>query len=103
MAQIDANQIRIRGITQDYQMGALVKAEIVLRARSVGYQGPGLRITVHAPGGKSVHWTKELPADGSWTDVKVDYIRTGNHNRWEFTLAAHMGTGSIQIDNVENA
>ena len=102
VCEIEASKARMREIHQEFHMKQLQQVEVVFRARSIDYKGPGIRISVHQPGGGSVFWTRELPEDGSWRDFHIKYTRTtANVDLRDLVIATLIGAGKIQIDDVE--
>jgi hypothetical protein len=100
--EIEASKSRLKEVSQEFELNELKQVQIVFRARSVNYKGAGLRISVHVKGGGSLLWTRQLPEDGSWADIKLDYLTTNaKEDRRELIIAAHLGTGEVQIDDVE--
>ena len=102
VCEIEASKSRMREIHQEFHMKQLQQVEILFRAHSVDYKGPGIRVSVHQPGGGSVFWTEELPEDGSWRDIHIKYTRsTANVDLRDLVIATFIGSGTIQIDDVE--
>jgi hypothetical protein len=102
VCEIEASKARMKEIHQEFHMKQLQQVEVVFRARSIDYKGPGIRISVHQPGSGSVFWTKELPEDGSWRDFHIKYTRTtANVDLRDLVIATLIGVGKIQIDDVE--
>lgn len=82
-------------------MKGVTQVEIVFRARSLKYTGAALRISVHQPGGGSIIYNRDLAPDGSWKDFRVNYLRPNAEERRELIIATMVGTGTVQIDDVE--
>ncbi len=100
--EVAASKSRMKDLSQDFKMGELQEVEIVFRARSLNYNGPGIRIAVRVPGGGSMLFNKRLPEDGSWADVQVRYTRTtAREDRRTLIISTLLGAGEVQIDNVE--
>lgn len=90
-------------ITQELDMGKNTQCEITLRMRSEGYKGNGLRIAMQRRGGGSTFNIREVPADGSWGDLKWRFTRNGPDEKFTLVITPTMGKGSIQIDDVKVA
>lgn len=101
VCEIEAARNKMRDIMQEFRMKDLAQVEIVFRARSVGYTGPGIRISIHQVGGGSLIWNRELPSDGSWKNIRIVYSRPNSEERRELIIATLIGTGKVQIDDVE--
>lgn len=102
VCEIEASKSRMKDIKQEFRMKQLQQVEIIFRARSMKYTGPGLRISVHQNAGGSIIWNRELPEDGSWREYRLVYTRAGgNIDARVLNIATLIGTGSVQIDDVE--
>ena len=102
VCEVEASRSRMKDIKQQFHMRQLQRVEIVFRARSVNYEGLGIRISVKSFGSGGVFWDKELPKDGSWRDYRATYTRTtGNTELRELFIATQLGSGKVQFDNVE--
>jgi len=102
VCEIDASKTRMKEIHQEFHLKQLQQVEILFRARSIDYQGPGIRAVVHLHGKGSVFWVKELPEDGSWRNFRITYTRTtANVDLRELVIETLLGTGKIQIDDIE--
>ena len=102
VCEIEASKSRMKDIKQEFHMKQLQQVEIIFRARSIKYNGPGLRISVHQNAGGSIIWNRQLPEDGSWREYRLTYTRTGgNIDARVLNIATLIGTGSVQIDDVE--
>jgi hypothetical protein len=99
--EIEASKNRMRNITQEFRMKDLSQVEIVFRARSLKYTGAGLRISIHQVGSGSLLWNRSLPEDGSWANIRLEYTRPNKEERRELIIATLLGTGQVQIDDVE--
>jgi hypothetical protein len=100
VCQVEASKQRVRMVSQEFQMPQR-QVEILFRARSINYKGPGLRISMHVQGGGSLLWDRPFAEDGEWKDYKLSYTRDGANERRQLVIGAHTGSGLIQIDNVE--
>jgi len=101
VCEIEAARNRLKDITQEFRMKGVTQVEIVFRARSLKYTGTALRISVHQPGGGSIIYNRDLPSDGSWKDFRLNYLRPNAEERRELIIATMVGTGTVQIDDVE--
>jgi len=102
VCEIDASKSRMKDLKQEFHLKQLQQVEVVFRARSIKYTGPGLRISIHQIGGGSMIYNKDLPADGSWGHIRIVYTRAGgNIDTRELNIATLIGTGQVQIDDVE--
>jgi len=102
VCEIEASKARMKEIHQEFHMKQLQQVEVLFRARTVDYKGPGLRVAIHQPGSGSVFWTEELPEDGSWRDIHIKYTRTtANPDLRDLVISTFIGSGKIQIDDVE--
>jgi hypothetical protein len=101
VCEIEAARNRLKDITQEFRMKGMTQVEIVFRARAIKYTGAALRISVHQPGGGSIIYNRDLPPDGSWKDFRLNYLRPNAEERRELIIATMVGTGSVQIDDVE--
>jgi hypothetical protein len=99
---IEASKSRMKEIKQEFHLKQLQQVEVVFRARSMKYTGPGLRISIHQVGGGSMIWNKQLAEDGSWREYRILYTRaSANGDARELNIATLLGTGIVQIDDVE--
>lgn len=102
VCEIEASKSRMKDIKQEFHMKQLQQVEVIFRARSLAYTGPGLRISIHQNGSGSMIWNKPLPEDGSWREFHIVYTRAGgNIDARELNIATLIGTGKVQIDDVE--
>jgi len=102
VCEIEASKSRMKDLKQEFHLGQLQQVEILFRARSIDYTGPGIRISIHQHGGGSLIWNRDLPQDGSWREFRVVYTRTTAANDLrELNIATLLGNGQIQIDDVE--
>jgi hypothetical protein len=102
VCEIEASKSRMKDVKQEFHLKQLQQVEVVFRARSVKYTGPGLRISIHQLGGGSIIWNKQLPEDGSWREYRIVYTRaSANGDARELNIATLLGTGAVQIDDVE--
>jgi len=102
VCEIEASKSRMKDVKQEFHMKQLQQVEVIFRARSLNYTGPGLRISIHQNGGGSLIWNRQLPADGSWGQFHIVYTRAGgNVDARELNIATLIGTGKVQIDDVE--
>lgn len=102
VCEIDASKSKMKDLKQEFRMKQLQQVEVIFRARSLNYTGPGLRISIHQIGGGSMIWNRELRGDGSWGQVRIVYTRAGgNVDLRELNIATLIGTGQVQIDDVE--
>ena len=101
VCEIEAARNRRKDITQEFRMKDSTQVEIVFRARSLNYSGPNLRISIHQIGSGSTFWERPLPEDGSWKNFRVVYTRPNKEERRELIIATQLGTGQVQIDDVE--
>lgn len=101
VCEIEAARNRLKDITQEFRMKGVTQVEIVFRARAMKYTGAALRISVHQPGGGSIIYNRDLPPDGSWKDFRLNYLRPNVEERRELIIATMVGTGAVQIDDVE--
>jgi hypothetical protein len=102
VCEIEASKSRMKDIHQEFHLKQLQQVEVVFRARSIDYKGPGIRISIHLHDSGSVFWIKQLPEDGSWQDFRIKYARTtANVDLRELVIATLLGAGKIQLDDVE--
>jgi hypothetical protein len=102
VCEIEASKSRLKEIKQEFRMKQLQQVEVLFRARSLKYSAPELRISIHQPTGGSLIYNRPLPADGSWKDFRLLYTRAGpGSDLRELIIATMVGTGQVQIDNVE--
>jgi hypothetical protein len=102
VCEIEASKNRMKDVKQEFHLRDLQQVEVIFHARGIKYTGPGIRISIHQFGSGSVFWEKALPEDGSWGDFRILYTRTkANPDLRELNIAALLGTGLVQIDDVE--
>lgn len=102
VCEIEASKSRLKEIKQEFRMKQLQQVEVLFRARSLKYSAPELRISIHQPTGGSIIYNRPLPPDGSWKDFRLVYTRAGaGSDLRELIIATMVGTGQVQIDNVE--
>ncbi|EDY17745.1 Carbohydrate-binding CenC domain protein [Chthoniobacter flavus Ellin428] len=102
VCEIEASKSRMKDIKQEFHMKQLQQVEVIFRARSLNYTGPGLRVSIHQTGSGSLIWNKQLPEDGSWREFHILYTRAGgNVDARELNIATLIGTGKVQVDDVE--
>ncbi|WP_131990113.1 carbohydrate-binding protein CenC [Chthoniobacter flavus] len=102
VCEIEASKSRMKDLKQEFHLRQLQQVEVVFRARAINYTGPGLRISMHQHGGGSIIWNRDLPADGSWRSYRILYTRaTATNDLRELNIATLLGSGSVQIDDVE--
>lgn len=102
VCEIEASKSRMKDIKQEFHMKQLQQVEVIFRARSLNYTGPGLRISIHQNASGSLIWNKQLPEDGSWGEFHIVYTRAGGSvDARELNIATLIGTGKVQIDDVE--
>ncbi|MDR3404198.1 MAG: carbohydrate-binding protein CenC [Chthoniobacter sp.] len=102
VCEIEASKSRMKDLKQEFHLKQLQQVEVVFRARSINYTGPGLRISIHQPGSGSMIYNKQLPEDGSWAHLRILYTRAAaNVDTRELNIATLLGTGQVQIDDVE--
>jgi hypothetical protein len=102
VCEIDASKSRMKEIRQEFHLKQLQQVEVLFRARAIKYTGAGIRIAIHQPGAGAMIYNKDLPADGSWGNFRILYTRAvSNTDIRELKISTLIGTGQVQIDDVE--
>lgn len=100
VCELKAAERYVDSITQDVEIGKNDRVLLTLRLRGVGYRGAGLRVSMKRRGGGATFVTYEVPADGSWKEVRWNFARNGPDTKFTLILSSSVGSGVIQVDDV---
>jgi hypothetical protein len=88
-------------ITQDIDIGKNDRVQLTLRLRGVSYKGAGLQVSMRRRSGGFTFMTYEVPADGSWKEIRWNYARDSADTKLTLVLSPAVGSGAIQVDDVK--